>query len=83
MKILTCPINGPRPIQEFVYGGDVTPIPDPDAVTDAEWAKYVFNRDGAAAVTTEWWYHAPSGVWFVADRDTGTDSVLRTYLYES
>jgi sarcosine oxidase subunit delta len=63
MKILTCPINGPRPIQEFVYGGDVTPIPDPDAVTDAEWAKYVFNR--------------------VADRDTGTDSVLRTYLYES
>jgi sarcosine oxidase subunit delta len=34
-------------------------------------------------VTTEWWYHAPSGVWFVADRDTGTDSVLRTYLYES
>ena len=23
MKIMTCPINGPRPVSEFVYGGSV------------------------------------------------------------
>ena len=23
MKILTCPINGPRPLTEFVFGGEV------------------------------------------------------------
>ncbi|MCU0870474.1 MAG: sarcosine oxidase subunit delta, partial [Burkholderiales bacterium] len=31
MKLLTCPVNGPRPVAEFVYGGEVRPMPDPDA----------------------------------------------------
>ena len=30
MKLLTCPINGPRPVSEFVYGGEVRPMPDPE-----------------------------------------------------
>ncbi len=28
MKILTCPLNGPRNIAEFVYGGEVTAMPE-------------------------------------------------------
>ena len=28
MKILTCPINGPRNITEFVWGGEVKVMPD-------------------------------------------------------
>ena len=29
MKILTCPINGPRNISEFVWGGELKSMPDP------------------------------------------------------
>ncbi|HSO05664.1 MAG TPA: sarcosine oxidase subunit delta [Pelomicrobium sp.] len=81
MRLLTCPVNGPRPLDEFVFGGEVRAMPDPAAVDDAAWADYVFNRAGAPAVKREWWYHAPSGTWFVAERDTLTDAVKRTYLW--
>jgi sarcosine oxidase subunit delta len=81
MKLLTCPINGPRPVSEFVYGGPVRTMPDPAACSDADWSAYVFERDGVAGLKREWWYHAASGVWFIAERDTARDHVLRTYLW--
>jgi len=81
MKLLRCPINGLRPLQEFAFGGEVRPMPDPDTASDAEWANYVFNRSGEPGVRAEWWYHIPSGVWFIAERDTLKDEFLRTYLY--
>ena len=81
MKILNCPINGPRPLQEFHFGGEVRPLPDAAQATDLEWADYVFNRDGEPAVKREWWYHIPSGTWFVAERNNVTDEFQRTYLY--
>jgi len=56
-------------------------MPDPNAVTDEGWAEYVFFRDGVAGIKKEWWYHVPSGVWFIAERDTAADIVLRTYLF--
>jgi len=83
MKLLTCPLNGPRPISEFVFGGEVRPMPDPDTCTDTEWSDYVFNRSGVAGVKREWWCHAPSGVWFLAERDTTTDTIVRTFLASS
>ncbi len=82
MKILTCPINGPRPIQEFTYGGPVREMPEPDACTDQEWADYVFNCDAAPGVRREWWYHGPSRVWFIAEREVVRDEVQRTYLWQ-
>ena len=78
---MTCPINGPRPVSEFFYYGELRPMPDPQAAGDDAWAAYVFNRNGAPGIKHEWWYHLPSGVWFVAERDTAADQVLRTYLY--
>ena len=66
MKLLTCPINGPRPLQEFSFGGEVRPMPDPKSATDVEWADYVFNREGEPGVRREWWYHLASGTWFIA-----------------
>ncbi len=80
MKLLTCPINGSRPVSEFAYGGEVRPMPDPDRCSDAEWADYVFNRSGIPGVKIEWWYHLASGTWFHAERDVSTDRVLRTWL---
>ena len=81
MKLMKCPINGVRPIQEFFYWGECRDMPDPDKATDVEWADYVFNRNGAPGVKKEWWCHLASGVWFIAERDTQADEVKRTYLY--
>ena len=85
MKIIHCPINGPRPLQEFYFGGQFRPLPDAtmdNPVSDAQWADYVFNRDGAPGIQKEWWYHTPSGTWFIAERDIVSDTFLRTYLFE-
>ena len=81
MKIMTCPVNGPRAISEFAYGGEAREMPDPNAASDVEWADYVFNRNGASGIKREWWCHTPSGVWFIAERDTARDVVKRTYLF--
>ena len=83
MKIMPCPVNGERPLQEFTFGGEYRPLPaNPGAMSDAEWAAYVFNRQGAPSTRREWWYHDASGTWFIAERDTLTDTIQRTYLYE-
>lgn len=80
MKLLACPINGPRAISEFAYGGEVREMPDPDTTSDVGWADYVFNRNGAPGIKREWWCHTPSNTWFIAERDTAADRVLRTWL---
>ena len=82
MKLMTCPINGPRAISEFVCAGEVRDMPDPATSSDALWADYVFNRNAVPAVKQEWWCHTPSGVWFIAERDTSTDTIQRTFLYQ-
>lgn len=79
MKILHCPLNGPRPVSEFAYGGEVRAMPDPDHCSDREWADYVFNRSGVAGIKREWWCHLASGYWFIAERDTARDVVITTF----
>jgi sarcosine oxidase subunit delta len=79
MKLMTCPLNGVRNISEFTYGGEVTAMPDPASCTDAEWADYVFNKTNPAGVVREWWLHNASSYWFIAERHTVTDEILRTF----
>jgi sarcosine oxidase subunit delta len=81
MKLMTCPVNGPRVISEFVCGGEVRPMPDATTCTDDAWADYVYNRNGAPGIKTEWWCHTPSNTWFLAERDTERDRVIRTWLH--
>ena len=81
MKLMNCPVNGMRPVSEFFYWGEMRDMPDPVGCSDQIWADYVFNRNGAAGIKKEWWYHTPSGTWFIAERDTTKDEVLRTYLH--
>ncbi len=81
MKVMVCPVNGARSISEFAYGGEVRSMPEPQAVDDTTWADYIFNRSGSAGIKKEWWCHTPSNTWFIAERNTQTDEVLRTYLY--
>ncbi|RQW62181.1 sarcosine oxidase subunit delta [Vibrio viridaestus] len=79
MKIMTCPLNGPRNISEFVYGGEVKDMPDPKTCTDKEWADYVFYSENTVRVVKEWWFHSASGYWFIAERHTASDEIIKTY----
>lgn len=79
MKILNCPLNGPRNIAEFSYGGEFHPEPDPARADDRAWAEHVFFHDNAAGIVIEWWCHTPSSYWFLAERDTRSDETLRTF----
>jgi heterotetrameric sarcosine oxidase delta subunit len=84
MLLLTCPNCGPRNVAEFRFGGEVNPRPpDPSAVSDAEWSEYLYMRRNALGVETEWWYHrAGCGLWFLAERHTHTNQVLKTYAWQ-
>ncbi|TXR53169.1 sarcosine oxidase subunit delta [Reinekea thalattae] len=79
MKIMPCPLNGPRNISEFVYGGEVTDMPEPNQCSDQQWAEYVFYSDNQIGVVREWWLHAPSNYWFIAERHTQSDEIIRSY----
>lgn len=77
MKIMICPVNGPRNISEFVWAGDVKSEPPADA-PDVEFTTYLFLEENTAGVVHEWWVHAPTNTWFIAKRNTITDEVLET-----
>jgi sarcosine oxidase, subunit delta len=78
MKILQCPLNGPRNISEFVCLGEVKPVPGPDAGM-AQWADFVFMERNGAGRVREWWLHIATNYVFLVDRDTRTDEILATY----
>jgi len=78
--LLSCPHCGPRPVDEFRFQGEVTRRPGADASL-RELTDYVYFRDNVAGVQREWWYHRTGcKVWFVAERDTRTNEVLRTEI---
>ena len=79
MKILNCPLNGPRNIAEFSYGGEFHRMPDPSNCESRPWAEYVFFHDNKAGIVTEWWYHNATSYWFLAERNTITDEIVRTF----
>ena len=56
-------------------------MPDPKKADDDAWADYVFNRSGEPSIQREWWYHSASSTWFIAERDTASDEIVRTYLW--
>ena len=79
MKIMNCPLNGPRNISEFICAGEVTAEPDPNRCSKAEWADHVFLENNEAGVIQEWWCHVPTAYWFIAERNTVTDEIIKTF----
>jgi heterotetrameric sarcosine oxidase delta subunit len=82
MLLIRCPWCGPREELEFRYGGQAhLAFPaDPDALTDAEWADFLFMRDNPKGVWRERWVHsAGCRRWFNAVRDTVTHQIAETY----
>lgn len=84
MILLECPNCGRRNVAEFRYGGEVNPRPPaPLSVDDADWADYIYMRDNRSGVQPEWWYHrAGCGTWFLAERNTRTNEVVRTCFWQ-
>ncbi len=79
MKLMPCPLNGPRNISEFVCGGEVAEMPEPDNCSDREWADYLFLENNTKGIVYEWWMHVPTSYWFIAERNTETDEILKTF----
>ncbi len=79
MKIMNCPLNGPRNIQEFVCAGTVQEHPEPNRCSDEEWTDFVFMEENRAGVVREWWCHVATAYWFIAERDTVADEIVTTY----
>ena len=78
MKVLNCPLNGPRNISEFACLGEVKNVPAPNA-SPAEWADFVFLERNSAGRVREWWIHIATNYVFIVDRDTRTDDIFATY----
>ena len=76
MKMIPCPLNGPRPEDEFICGGAVKAMP-PQSADDIAWRDYLF-MESTARRRWEWWCHLPAGFWFAALRDLTTDEFLQT-----
>lgn len=82
MKIMNCPLNGPRNVSEFICGREVKEMPDPAACSDETWAAHLFLEDNIAGEVTEWWMHAPTSYWFIARRNTITEEMIETYTVD-
>lgn len=82
MLLIDCPHCGPRDEVEFSYGGQahVDYPDDPYALSDAEWAEFLFYRDNPRGAFAERWHHAAGcRKWFNAVRDTRTYEFAATY----
>ncbi len=81
MLLIACPFCGPRAQVEFAFGGQAgiaRPQP-PEAVSDGEWAQYLFYRDNPKGEHYERWCHRQGcGLWFNVLRDTVTHRIGKT-----
>jgi sarcosine oxidase, subunit delta len=75
MLLIPCPWCGPREQSEFSYGGEagIARPTDCDALEDAQWGDYLFNRKNPKGEHHEQWLHAYGcRRWFTVVRDTVT-----------
>ena len=82
MLLIRCPYCGERPEPEFAYGGEahIARPADPAAMSDDDWAAYLYLRTNAKGVHAERWRHTRGcGRLFNALRDTTTDRFIATY----
>jgi len=82
MLLIACPHCGPRDEAEFVCGGQThiaRPGP-PEATSDGDWARYLFERDNPKGLHSERWLHRHGcGQWFNVVRDTVSHEIKAVY----
>jgi sarcosine oxidase subunit delta len=78
MLLIPCPHCGPRNEDEFLCWSDADPRrpANPDALSDAEWADYVYMRANTKGRVTERWMHVKGcRRWLLVERDTVTHAI--------
>jgi sarcosine oxidase subunit delta len=81
MLYIRCPYCGKRDESEFSFGGEggISRPLDPYALSDEEWADYLFNRTNPRGAHDELWNHAQGcRRWFNVERDTVTYKIAAT-----
>ena len=59
MLLIPNPWTEPRPDFEYSYGGEahIERPKDPDALSDEEWAQYLFMNSNVKGIFLERWFH--------------------------
>lgn len=82
MLLIACPWCGPRDEIEFSCGGEahIAMPADPDAVSEAAWADYLYMRANPKGRYRERWVHTHGcRRWFNVMRDTTTERIAAVY----
>ena len=86
MLLIPCPFCGNREESEFHQGGEahIERPKNPDKLSDADWANYLFLRDNKKGVYLERWVHRHGcRRWFNIARDTATNEIKAVYKIDS
>jgi sarcosine oxidase subunit delta len=77
MQIFPCPFCGPRDEIEFHYVGEPKARPEPaGAVSDEEWAEYLWFNDNPEGQSREIWLHLTCMEMFAMMRDTAVNAAM-------
>ena len=82
MFLIRCPYCGDRAETEFSYGGEagITRPLEPFALSDEEWADYLFMRTNPKGAHKELWNHSQGcRRWFGVERDTVSYKIALSY----
>lgn len=86
MLLISCPHCGDRAETEFAYGGEagIARPTHPSALSDAEWADYLYMRKNPRGAHKELWNHAQGcRRWFEVERDTVTYDIVASYALQN
>jgi sarcosine oxidase subunit delta len=82
MLLIPCPYCGPRPENEFRYGGEahIARPRQPADLDDDAWMSFLYTRSNPKGVHHERWRHFNGCArFFNCVRDTVSDRILATY----
>ena len=83
MLSIECPWCGKRAETEFSYGGEagITRPLEPEKLSDAEWADYLFMRTNTRGNFRELWNHSQGcRRWFGVERHTVTYEISESFI---
>jgi heterotetrameric sarcosine oxidase delta subunit len=82
LLLIECPWCGPRDEAEFSYGGEahIARPADPYALSDEQWADYLYHRSNPKGLHREQWCHSHGcRRWFNVERDTVSYHITAVY----
>ena len=81
MLLIDCPFCGPRPEDEFAFGGDATLVAPQGEITVEAIADYIFLRDNPRGWHKEFWTHRYGcSRWIIVERHTVTHQIKSVSL---